>query len=96
MSEYDTKLAEWKSKHGLVPMPDTSQDELRMAAEDQSSKRKSWCFGCDKELPVREMRLITRAIDAYLQHDEGGEGDYISKDCRVYMCPACFKEHYEL
>jgi len=94
MSDYDTKLEEWKLKHGIVPMPETSADELRMAAEEQKSSQRSWCFGCDKEMLVKEMKLITRRVDPYLQYDEG-ETDYIRKSCRVRMCQECFKEHYQ-
>jgi hypothetical protein len=93
-SDYNAQLAAWKTKHGLDPKVEQNQDELRMAAEEQASKKTSWCLGCDKDMPVREMKLITRAIDAYVQYDEG-ETDYITPDCRVRMCPDCFKEHYE-
>lgn len=65
-----------------------------MAAEDSQSKKKSWCLGCDKHMPVKEMKLITRGIDPYVQIDEG-ETDYIAKSNRIRMCPACFAEHYE-
>jgi hypothetical protein len=94
MTEYEAQLAEWKSKHGLDPKVEHNKHELRMAAEDQASRGRSWCLGCDKEMPIQEMKLITRAIDAYVQHDEG-ETDYIANDCRVRMCPKCFKETYE-
>lgn len=93
-SDYQTQLAQWKAKHGLDPKVEQNADELRMAAEDSASKKRSWCFGCDKEMPVREMKLITRRIDAYVQFDEG-QTEYIAPDCRVRMCPDCFKEHYE-
>lgn len=92
--DYETQLAEWKAKHGLDPKAETNQDELAMAAEEQASKKESWCLGCDKQMPVPQMKLITRAIDAYVQIDES-EGDYIAKDNRVRMCPECFRERYE-
>lgn len=34
-------------------------------------KGKHWCFGCDVRFPIRDMKLITRSIDPYLQCDEG-------------------------
>ncbi len=92
-NEYEIKLQEWKERHGVGYMRDTNQDELLMAAEESQAKGKSWCFGCDKEMPIREMKLITRSVDAYVQYDEG-ETDYIAKDCRVRMCPPCYDEHY--
>jgi hypothetical protein len=93
-SDYKTRLEEWKTKHGLDPKVEQNEHELRMAAEEQASKKTSWCLNCDKDMPVREMKLITRRIDAYVQYDEG-ETDYIAPDCRVRMCPECFKERYE-
>lgn len=92
-AEYNFKLAEWKLKHGLNPHINESPDEIRMIAEELASKKTAWCFECDKEMPVREMVLITRRIDPYLQTDEN-EGDYIAKDERTRMCKTCFKEHY--
>jgi hypothetical protein len=89
---YEEELAEWKRRNGLPKEP-VNQDELLMAVEENSSKESSWCLGCDKEMPVREMKLITRSIDAYVQIDEG-ETDYIKPDCRVRMCPKCFEEKY--
>jgi hypothetical protein len=91
MSDYQTRLAQWKARHGLDPAVDQNQDELRMTAEEQASKETSWCLGCDKEMPVREMKLITRRIDPYVQYDEG-ETDHIAPSFRVRMCPQCFKE----
>lgn len=93
MTEYETKLAEWKAKHGLDPAGETNPDEMRMAHEESQAKGRSRCVACDKHMPIREMKLITRAIDAYIQIDES-EGDYISKSNRVRMCPDCFNEHY--
>lgn len=94
-SNYDTQLAEWKKKHGLDPSIDHNPDELRMAAEEQQSRESSWCLGCDKKMKVRDMKLITRRIDPYVQYDET-ECDYIAKSFRVRMCPECFKERYEM
>jgi hypothetical protein len=94
MSEYDEQLAAWKAKHGLGEKAEHNEHELRMAAEEQASKGRSWCSGCDKEMPIREMKLITRGIDRYRQCDEGGT-DYIAPANRVRMCPECFKENYE-
>lgn len=93
MTEYDQQLAEWKRRNGIDPTRAVNQDELLMTAEESQSKETSWCLGCDKEMPVREMKLITRSVDAYVQYDEG-ETDYIKKDCRVRMCPACYDEEY--
>ena len=92
-SEYETKLQEWKERYGIGHMRDTNQDELLMAAEESQAKGKSWCFGCDKHMLIREMKLITKTLDPYTQCDEG-EGDYIAKENRVRMCPECFEEHY--
>lgn len=92
-TEYDLQLAAWKERNSIGHIEETNQDEMRMAAEDAQSKGKSWCFGCDKHMPIREMKLITRGIDAYYQMGEE-EGDYISNNNRVRMCPACFDEHY--
>jgi len=39
---------------------DVNQDELLMSVEESQAKGKSWCFGCDKHMPIREMKLITR------------------------------------
>lgn len=89
---YDTELAEWKRRNGLPKEP-VNQDELLMAVEENTSKENSWCLGCDIAFPVREMKLITRSIDPYVQYDHG-ETDYIKKDCRVRMCPECFAEEY--
>lgn len=93
MSDYEKELEAWKARHGLPKGP-VNQDELQMTAEENQSKERAWCLGCDKEMAVKEMKLITRSIDAYVQYDEG-ETDYIRKDCRVRMCPECFKEKYE-
>lgn len=87
-------LEQWKVRHGIDPRRPVNQDELLMSAEESRSKENSWCFGCDQVLPVRSMKLITRAVDAYVQYDEG-ETDYIDPECRVRMCPDCFKENYE-
>jgi len=87
-------LDEWKARHGIDPKRDVNQDELLMSVEESRSKEKSWCLGCDKHMPVREMKLITRSTDPYVQIDEG-ETDYIAKTNRIRMCPACYKEQYE-
>lgn len=87
-------LEAWKLRHGIDPKRDVNQDELLMSVEESRAKGKSWCFGCDKHMPIRDMKLITRRDDPYLQYDEG-ETDYIKKDCRVRMCPPCYKENYE-
>ena len=96
MSEdYETQLNEWKARHGLKSVTDHhNQDELLMAAEESQSKGKAWCVECDDHLPIRDMRLITRSIDHYIQVDEG-PSDYIAKGNRVRMCPKCFKDRYE-
>jgi hypothetical protein len=91
--QYESDLAAWKVRHGIDPTRPVNQDELLMSVEESRSKAKSWCFGCDKEMPVREMKLITRSVDPYVQIDEG-ETDYIEMDCRVRMCPPCFDEKY--
>lgn len=93
--DYQAKLAAWKTSHGLDADIDQNADELRMAAEEQASKKTSWCLDCDKEMPVRDMKLITRRIDPYTQCDEG-ETDYIAFPNRVRMCPECFHNHYVL
>lgn len=90
----DAEIAAWKQRHGIDPAIEVNQDELRMAGEETKSKAKAWCFGCDKYMPVCEMKLLTRRVDPYVQFDEG-ETDYIVKDCRVRMCHTCFKEKYE-
>lgn len=87
-------LDEWKLRHGIDPKRDVNQDELLMSVEESRSKEKSWCLGCDKHMPVREMKLITRSTDPYVQIGEG-ETDYITKSNRIRMCPACYKEQYE-
>lgn len=87
-------LDEWKLRHGINPNRATNQDELLMAAEESQAKGKSWCLGCDKHMPIREMKLITRSIDAYVQYGDE-EGDYIKPGNRVRMCPACYKDAYE-
>lgn len=93
MSEYEKQLDEWKAKHGLSDVATSNPDEMRMAAEEQVANGKSWCLSCDKEMPILEMKLITRHIDPYVQIDEG-ETDYIRPFNRVRMCPGCFKEKY--
>jgi len=82
-----------KSRRGLDSARVVNQDELLMAAEESLSKSMAWCIGCDRHMPVKEMKLITRSIDAYKQIDEGPT-DYISKLNRVRMCPKCFDEEY--
>lgn len=94
VDDYQTQLAQWKLNHGLNTKDEQNPEEIRMIAEDQKSKHTSWCLGCDKEMPIREMKLITRQVDPYVQYDEG-ETDYISPSFRVRMCPECFKEHYD-
>jgi hypothetical protein len=37
--DYETKLEEWKSKHGLNPKAETNQDELAMAAEEKGVEK---------------------------------------------------------
>jgi hypothetical protein len=86
------EMAAWKTRHGINPGRDVNQDELLMAAEESQAKGKAWCLGCDKHMPIREMKL-TRRIDAYKQIDEGPT-DYIAKGNRVRMCPACFDKEY--
>lgn len=93
MNDYEAQLAKWKENHGVDPNSETNQDELAMAAEEQASKLESWCLGCDKKMPISQMKLITRSIDPYVQID-GTDSDYISKGNRVRMCPQCFEEHY--
>lgn len=92
--DYKTQLAEWKAKHGLDARTDQNPDEARMVAEEQASAERSWCLGCDKEMLVSQMKLITRRIDPYVQTDETFL-DYITEWNRVRMCPDCFKECYE-
>lgn len=91
---YQKQLDQWKAQHGLDPKTDLEPDEIRMAEEEQASRKSSWCFGCDREMPVREMKLITRRIDPYVQYDEGGYTDYIAPSYRVRMCLDCFKDRY--
>lgn len=92
MSEYEQELEAWKLRIGLKNATDAkNQDELLMAAEESQSKNTAWCIGCDREMMIRDMRLITRSIDPYMQCDEG-ETDYIEKANRVRMCPQCFAE----
>lgn len=93
-SESGEPLDQWKARHGIDPKRPVNQDELLMNVEESRSKKKSWCLGCDSLLPVREMKLITRSIDPYVQFDEGGT-DYIDPECRVRMCLSCFKDEYE-
>lgn len=88
------EIAAWKVRHGIEPNREINHDELKMAAEESQSKAKAWCLVCDKHMPVKEMKLITRAIDAYKQIDDG-PSDYISKRLRVRMCPECFRFEYE-
>lgn len=87
-------LEAWKLRHGINPKRDVNQDELLMSVEESRSKEKSWCLGCDKHMPVREMKLITRSTDPYVQIDEAGT-DYIANRNRIRMCPACYKDEYE-
>ena len=94
MSEHETAMAAWKAKHGIDAATDeTNHQELRMLAQEQQSKGMAWCFTCDKHMPIREMKLITRRTDPYLQIDEG-ETDYIAEENRVRMCPKCFTDDY--
>ena len=92
MSEYDEQLMAWKAKHGITGK-ERNHAEIAMHAEQQISPDKSWCFMCDKHLPVRELKLITRRLDPYCQTHDGPD-EYIPKRHRVYMCPDCFKEHH--
>jgi hypothetical protein len=91
--DFESQMAAWKAKNGLASMKETNQDELLMAAEESQAKGKCWCAECDKHMPIREMKLITRSIDSYRQCDEGPT-DYISKSNRVRMCPECFEANY--
>lgn len=91
--DFDSAMAAWKAKNGLSSMKTTNQDELLMAAEESQAKGKGWCMDCDKHMPIREMKLITRSIDPYRQCDEG-ETDYIAESNRVRMCAACFEANY--
>lgn len=88
-----SELDDWKAKHGADPKRDVNHYELRMLAEEKLAKGKSWCIGCDVHMPIKDMKLITRAIDPYLQTDEGPT-DYITKNNRVRMCAKCFDEQY--
>lgn len=85
-------LEQWKARHGLDKA--VNPHELRMAAEERASKGSAWCFQCDREMPVREMKLITRRVDPYTQCDDGAT-DYIAPSNRVRMCPSCFSERYD-
>lgn len=91
---YETELAEWKAKHGISEIAESNPDEMRMTAEERISTKNAWCLGCDKLMPVREMKLITRRIDPYVQIEDG-PSDYIHRSNRVRMCPACFKSEHE-
>lgn len=98
MSEYETELAAWKARHGLNATPDSNSSELLMASEDAKSNEDSWCMACGKQMPVKEMRIVTKRIDPYMQLDEQdveSDGDYIREENRVRMCPPCFTEKYE-
>lgn len=94
MSEYETELEKWKDKNGLGQVVDNNPDEIRMAAEEAKAKGKSWCLGCEKHMMIREMKLITRSVDAYVQFGEW-EGDYIPQANRVRMCSDCYNEAYQ-
>ena len=87
---YQQKLDAWKAKQGLTDTDTSNPEEMRMLAEQKLSTEKSWCLGCDAHLPVKDMVLITRRLDPYVQIDEGPT-DYISKANRIYKCPACYK-----
>lgn len=83
----------WIARHGGNPKEEVNHAELRMVAEEKLAKGKYWCLGCDAQLPIMEMKLITRKIDPYVQIDEGPT-DYITKNNRVRMCAKCFEEQY--
>ena len=87
---YQDELDAWKAKHGVTHTDESNPCEMRMLAEQKLSTEKSWCLGCDAYMPVKDMVLITRRHDPYVQIDEGPT-DYISKPNRIYKCPACYK-----
>lgn len=91
---YQQQLDAWKAKHGVTNTDESNPHEMRMLAEQKLSTEKSWCLGCDAHLPVKDMVLITRRLDPYVQIDEGPT-DYISKSNRIYKCPACYKAEDE-
>lgn len=88
-----TERDAWIAKHGANPKAEVNHYELRMFAEEKLAKGKAWCLGCDRHMPITEMKLVTRKIDPYVQIDEGPT-DYITKNNRVRMCGKCFEEQY--
>lgn len=85
---------EWKIKHGIDPSFPVNHNGLLMRQQELASHEMDWCLGCDNHLPVREMKLITRLDDPYVQiHD--GPSDYIPTSKRIRMCQQCFKDNYE-
>lgn len=91
--EYETKLSEWKKRHG-VPEDRLSEEiptgELRMISEDAKSTGKSYCWMCADEFPIKEMIIET---SPYNQMEDAAidESGYISEQNRVRKCKACEK-----
>lgn len=88
-----TELDQWKLNHGIDPTRPVNHDELAMAVEDLKSTKTSWCMYCDREMPVKEMRIITRATDPYVQIQEDSS-EYIRESNRVRACPDCYARQY--
>lgn len=101
VEKYESDLAAWKARHGVIQPGGIDDPEELMALEDAKRPGNCYCMGCAEEFPIAQMRLITRRDDPYLQFDDDGETQsnrpdwYIKVDQRVRMCRPCFKEKYE-
>lgn len=91
------EMAEWKRKHGISDTSaptDQQSAEARMAEEDKVSTQKHDCIWCGAPFDVKDMRVITRRDDPYIQIDES-EADYIPEHNRIHCCQECYKDTYE-
>jgi glyoxylase-like metal-dependent hydrolase (beta-lactamase superfamily II) len=106
--DYETRLAEWKTKHGYVaPLgPESTADEWAAAdaaqkAADAKLKGEDYCVLCGHgPQPISGMVLITRRDDPYIQIDDSEDEEDDDEDAlpkvenRVRACPKCYAIEY--
>lgn len=92
------------AKFGPIDLMDTKRlkkfaDKFRvdpqvMAIRLGQLSKSSLCIWCGAPFDVKDMRVITRRDDPYIQMDES-EADYIPEHNRIHCCQECYKDTYE-
>ncbi|HBJ87142.1 MAG TPA: hypothetical protein DDZ88_25435 [Verrucomicrobiales bacterium] len=88
---YESRLAEWKTKHGYRDLDPDAEEEEALRAADKQLKGDDYCVLCGKgPQPISGMVLITYRDDPYLQPDYGASDEPCPPDERVRACPQCW------